>query len=216
MPSWRTSDPFQDEFGPIFHDPETAEPRRLAAKSLKSLSPYVQKKQDEIKYHDAIIRIAGMFELDPALIKAVIQVESGFNSRAVSHRGACGLMQLMPMTAHAMGVTDSYDPNQNIKGGSKYIRQLMDYYKGDLKLTLAAYNAGRRYVNKYKGIPPFKSTQVYVEKVLKYYQQYADSGEFKTNTKTARYQPPKFPPLPIFSRLLPLSKNGAVKLLRRR
>ena len=123
-----------------------------------------------------IDRIARSYQLDPSLIKAIIQVESDFNARATSPRGACGLMQLMPQTARSMGVRDSFDPEQNIAGGSKYLRQLLDRYEGNLQMALAAYNAGSRYVNKYKGIPPFKTTQNYVKKVLKLQQHYRQAS----------------------------------------
>jgi soluble lytic murein transglycosylase-like protein len=166
------SAPFQASLKQLFKVEDTLKPQKLPGISLKSLSPYVQKKKDEKRYQDAITRIAGLYQLDPALIKAIIRVESDFDPRAVSQRGACGLMQLMPNTAKAMGVSDSFDPEQNIDGGSKYFRQLMDRFNGDVELALAAYNAGSRYVLKYNGIPPFKVTKVYVKKVLKYQRHY--------------------------------------------
>lgn len=99
------------------------------------------------------------------MIRAVMQAESGFNARAVSPVGALGLMQLMPALATALGVTDPLDPRQNIMAGSRYLKQLMDAHRGNVRLALASYNAGPGNVAKYGAIPPFKETQNYVKKV---------------------------------------------------
>ncbi len=104
--------------------------------------------------------------LDRKLVQAVIQVESGYNHRARSRKGAIGLMQLMPETALELGVSDSYDPESNIRGGTLYLRRLLDLFSGDLKLALAAYNAGPTAVRRYGGIPPYQETQDYVRRVL--------------------------------------------------
>lgn len=124
------------------------------------------------KFDHFIKWAARSFELDPALIKAVIHAESAFDHNATSHAGAQGLMQLMPATARSHGVTNSYNPHQNIMGGSKHLRYLMDKYDGEIELVLAAYNAGEVPVRKYKGIPPFKETQQYVKRVIKFYEKY--------------------------------------------
>jgi hypothetical protein len=113
-----------------------------------------------------IREIAGRHGLAPRLVEAVIRVESAFNPRAVSPKGAQGLMQLMPQTALGLGVQNAFDPLQNIEGGVRHLRYLMDRYAGSLPLALAAYNAGERAVDHYRGIPPFAETQGYVRRVL--------------------------------------------------
>ena len=114
---------------------------------------------------------ANQYHVDIKLLKAIAYCESRFNPNAVSSAGAVGVMQLMPKTAEGLGVTDSYDPRQNILGGAKLISQLLDKYNGDKSLALAAYNAGSGNVSKYGGIPPFKETQNYVRKVLERYSE---------------------------------------------
>jgi soluble lytic murein transglycosylase-like protein len=119
-----------------------------------------------------IIKASETYQIEAALIKAIIMAESSFNPRAVSKRGAQGLMQLMPTTAKWLGVDDAFDPALNIDGGVRYLRRLIDRFKGDVELALAAYNAGSRYVRKYGGVPPFKATRTYVKKVLKLREGY--------------------------------------------
>lgn len=117
--------------------------------------------------------------VDTFLARAVIQAESAFNYRARSKAGALGLMQLMPATAERFGVTDPFDPRQNIQGGVKYLRWLGDYYKGDLEKVVAAYNAGEGSVDRHKGIPPFKETRAYVPRVLGLYRAKAVAADPK-------------------------------------
>lgn len=117
--------------------------------------------------YDAIVaEAAKTYGLDPRIIRAVMQTESSFDATAVSPAGALGLMQLMPAVAAELGVTDPLDPRQNIMGGSKYLKQLLDLHDGNVRLALASYNAGPGNVAKYRAIPPFKETRNYVKNVV--------------------------------------------------
>lgn len=119
-----------------------------------------------------IARYSRAHRLHPALIRAVIKTESDFDPLAVSHAGAVGLMQLMPQTAMRFDVRDSYNPDDNIGGGTKYLRQLLDRFNGNLPLALAAYNAGEHAVERYRGLPPIPETRRYVLKVLGHYRTF--------------------------------------------
>lgn len=119
----------------------------------------------------AIHEAARQHGLDPRLVAAVARRESAFDEYAVSHVGACGIMQLMPATARYLGVTDVFDARQNIFGGARYLRTLLDTFGGDLDLALAAYNAGPGAVEKYRGVPPYRETKAYVAAVRATYEK---------------------------------------------
>jgi len=127
-------------------------------------------------YDDIIRSASGRHSVDADLVRAVIKVESDFNSNARSHKGAMGLMQLMPDTARLHHVNDILDPTDNIEGGVRHLKLLLNRFQGDLQLTLAAYNAGIAAVEKHGGIPPFAETREYVRRVLSYYRSYGVNG----------------------------------------
>ena len=125
------------------------------------------------KYDPLIWRAAEKHGVDYALVKAVIKAESNFNPRAISNAGARGLMQLMPETANILRVNDPFHPEDNIEGGVRHLRYLLNLFKGNLHLVLAAYNAGEEAVFRYNDIPPYRETRTYVQRVLKYFQNYS-------------------------------------------
>src|ERR1035437_1487470 len=141
---------------------------------LKEKRIIFQPNIDVNKYDQIIRRAADKFKIDSALIKAIIKAESNFNHQAVSRVGAQGLMQLMPATASSLQVEDAFHPEKNIEGGARYLRYLLNNYRGNLTLTLAAYNAGERNVAKYNNnVPPFRETQNYIKRVLSYYKSFS-------------------------------------------
>jgi soluble lytic murein transglycosylase-like protein len=127
---------------------------------------------DSHTFDPIIAEVAGRYQMDRALVKAVIKAESGFQPRAVSRAGARGLMQLMPGTALLHGVRNIHEPSENIEGGVQHLRMLLDRYGGNVPLALAAYNAGEGAVDQHGGIPPFQETREYVWRVLQFRQQY--------------------------------------------
>ncbi len=128
------------------------------------------------KKYDGIIQDAARrYGVDFSLLKAIIRAESSFNPQAISRKGARGLMQIMPQNFRTLEIQDPFDPKQNIMGGARYFRSLLDRYEGKVALTLAAYNAGPTAVDRYRRIPPYVETQDYVEKVLRYYRYYKNN-----------------------------------------
>jgi soluble lytic murein transglycosylase-like protein len=132
--------------------------------------PAVKIKLLEVPYANFIAASARDHGVAPELVASVITVESNFNPNAVSWRSACGLMQLLPRTARRLGVTNIFDPQQNIEAGTKYLKELLVRYNGDLALTLAAYNAGPGPVQQYKNVPPYRETRDYVRRVVEKYR----------------------------------------------
>ena len=135
--------------------------------SFAALPPY-------LAYDDLIEEAATRFKIDSDLIHAVIQAESSFNPMAVSNVGAQGLMQLMPVVQEELGVSDPFDPRQNVMAGTEYLKRLLDHHRGDVGLALASYNAGLGNVARHRGIPPFKETRNYVKKIKKILADSAD------------------------------------------
>jgi len=158
---------------PIPGATESAKPRSLApAKSTKALNEVVNS-------------ASATYHLDPDLVNSVIHAESGFKSHAISPKGARGLMQLMPGTANRLGVNDAFDPEANVDGGSRYLRELLERYNFDLVKALAAYNAGPQRVEQYRGVPPFRETRAYVARIVHEYNMKKVAQEKEARRKQA-------------------------------
>lgn len=159
-----TDAPTDKRFKIFMRDIKKDKQLRTLLKMSRSVNP--------AEYDHIIKTSSDKYGVSASLIKAVIHAESGYNPNAVSHKGASGLMQLMPGTAKSLKVSNSFDPKDNVEGGVKYLRFLLDTFKGDVSLALAAYNAGLSKVAKYGGIPPYTETRNYVNKVLSYMNSY--------------------------------------------
>ena|SRR5688572_20322368 len=153
--------------------------RKTATRSCSGVTPEIMEQRAE-RYMPSIAKYAVQHQVDLELIKAVITVESCFDSRAVSVAGAHGLMQLMPETARRYGILDRFNPEQNLGAGIHHLKDLLVDFKDNIHLSVAAYNAGAGNVKKYKGIPPFKETQDYVQKVVKHYLLYRQQSGLAT------------------------------------
>lgn len=153
--------------------------RKTATRSCRGLTPELMEQRAE-RYMPDITRFALQHGVDIDLIKAVIAVESCFDARAISVAGAHGLMQLMPETARRYGILDRFNPEQNLSAGIHHLKDLLVDFKDNIRLSVAAYNAGAGNVKKYQGIPPFKETQDYVQKVVKQYLLYRQQSGLPT------------------------------------
>ena len=159
-----TDAPTDRRFKIIIHDLKKDNQLRTRLKFSNKVNP--------AEFETIIKASADKYGVSPSLVKAVIHAESGYDPNAVSQKGASGLMQLMPGTAKSLKVKNSLDPKDNVEGGVKYLRFLLDTFRGDISLALAAYNAGLGRVAKYGGIPPYSETRTYVNRVLSYMQSY--------------------------------------------
>lgn len=153
--------------------PPTETPAAQAVSSLPIQSGPVKSAplRSALPLNEVVDSASATYHLDPDLVNSVIHAESGFNTRAVSPKGARGLMQLMPGTANQLGVTDAFDPQSNVTGGTRYLRELLERYNFDLVKALAAYNAGPLRVEQYQGVPPFRETRAYVARIVHDYNK---------------------------------------------
>ncbi|MBI5192503.1 MAG: lytic transglycosylase domain-containing protein [Nitrospirae bacterium] len=170
---------YEDENGTVHFSNVPTDPQYkmiIPPKIEKRVPSYLSLKSDngikKSEFNKLIETKSYKYGLDPALVKAVIAVESDFNPNAISEKGARGLMQLMPMTANELGVFDSFNPDANVDGGTKYLRYLLDYFSWDVDLALAAYHAGIMRVIQNTGVPPIPATHQYIGKVKTTYRKY--------------------------------------------
>lgn len=163
-----TDAPTDKRFKVFMRDLKKDKELRTKLKYASSVNP--------AEFEQLIKNCSEKYGVNPSLVKAVIHAESGYNPNAVSSKGASGLMQLMPSTAKSLKVADRFNPKDNVEGGVKYLRFLLDTFRGDVSLAVAAYNAGLSKVAKYGGIPPYNETRTYVNRVLSYMKSYQESG----------------------------------------
>ncbi len=160
-----------DENG-VMHFTNTPTSSKQKFKLFLREKPKINPRYSTKKYDDIIANASQQYGVSFPLLKAIIKAESGFDPRAVSKKGAKGLMQIMPENFKPLGIKDPFDPSQNIHAGARYFKQMYDRFKGKIPLSLAAYNAGPTAVERYKTIPPYEETEEYVERVLKFYYNY--------------------------------------------
>jgi soluble lytic murein transglycosylase-like protein len=150
---------------------QTAPPQLATAPAVKPQTAAISQLNpvslDKVSLNKMVTGAGERHQLDPDFINSVIRAESGFNNRAVSRKGAQGLMQLMPQTASQLGVKNSFDPNANVEGGTQYLRELLEKYNFDVVKALAAYNAGSKRVDQYRGVPPYYETQAYIARIIR-------------------------------------------------
>src|ERR1017187_5134783 len=152
--------------------------------------------------NEVVKAASGTYRLDPDLVNSVIRAESGFNVRAVSPKGALGLMQLMPQTASQLGVKNAFDPQANLEAGTRYLRELLERYNFDLIKALAAYNAGPQRVEQYNGVPPYYETKAYVARIVRDFNKKKLAAKSPTPVTAKKNSPPK-PAAPTHARSIP-------------
>lgn len=157
------------KFGDLLTKPATSVNAQIYSNTAAAVSSEKPEYTTKSKIKELISRVSQKHGVDEKLVNALVNQESGFNPAAKSKVGAMGLMQLMPATAKGLGVTNPMDPEQNVEGGVKYLKSMLDKYNGNIILALAAYNAGPGAVDKYDGVPPYKETQNYVKSILSSY-----------------------------------------------
>jgi soluble lytic murein transglycosylase-like protein len=181
----------------------TENPASAVSKPVAPAAPLAQRalpdnSKNPINLNELVASASGDYKLDPDLVNSVIRAESGFNVRAVSPKGAQGLMQLMPQTASELGVQNAFDPQANVQGGTRYLRELLERYNFDLIKALAAYNAGPERVEQYGGVPPYYETKAYVARIVRDFnrkklaqKKAAAAQKSSTTTKSAKTAPVK-------------------------
>ena len=165
-------------------------PETSAAAPAPSESPKSGSAKTALPLNQVVNTASAEYHLDPDLVNSVIHAESGFNAHAVSPKGARGLMQLMPGTASHLGVNDVFDPQANVTGGSRYLRELLERYNFDLVKALAAYNAGPERVEQYRGVPPFRETRAYVARIVHEYNKKKTAEEKEAKQKQLSTEAP--------------------------
>jgi len=170
-PAWSDIYRYIDEDG-VMHFTNAPTSSKHRYKVFIKERPRPTSRHSSTRYDHIISDASKRYGVDSRLIKAIIRAESDFNPRAVSRKGAKGLMQIMPENFRLLKISDPYDPRQSIMGGARYFKELYQRYQGRLSLSLAAYNAGPTAVDRYKTIPPYQETEQYVERVLKFFYQY--------------------------------------------
>jgi len=170
---------------------QTATPQLATALAVKTQTAAISQLNpvslDKVSLNKMISGAGERHQLDPDFINSVIRAESGFNNRAVSRKGAQGLMQLMPQTASQLGVKNPFDPNANVEGGTEYLRELLEKYNFDVVKALAAYNAGSKRVDQYRGVPPYYETQAYIARIIRDFnrQKLAENPALGRKTRSA-------------------------------
>jgi soluble lytic murein transglycosylase-like protein len=155
------------------------------------IQPSDKRAEHPMDLNEVVRAASGTYRLDPDLVNSVIRAESGFNVRAVSPKGAQGLMQLMPQTASQLGVQNAFDPQANVEGGARYLRELLERYNFDLIKALAAYNAGPRRVEQYGGVPPYYETKAYVARIVRDFNKKKLAAQAATQSATQKKPPIK-------------------------